>query len=127
MAPENGSRAATFGFQSEYPISTSYHQWIRNMCAYLHRRGGAYPGRPTQYCGARKDMRFASMQTTRICIHNVHRTVLGKHLLGKVKTSPTAGRDATDEEVAFHMDMEMESDHTPMNRCFQYPIYPRRC
>jgi len=35
----------------------------------------AYPTRPRQFCGIRRDTQFESMRTTRDCTHDVQRAV----------------------------------------------------
>jgi hypothetical protein len=47
----------------------------------------------------------------------------GRPLLNKAKTSPAAGRDATDQEIAFYMGIEVEDDHPP-TRCFNIIYIP---
>lgn len=123
MAPETDHElrhsASDQSIQSQHRITNGYE-----ICVHTCIEGGCISRKTNTilWCkeghAVRKHANNANMhpQCTQDCP--------GKHLLGKVKTSPTAGRDATDEEVAFHMDMEMESDHTPMNRCFNILYIP---
>jgi len=50
----------------------------------------------------------------------------GRPMLNKAKPSPAAGRDATIQEVAFYLGIQMEDDHPPTteNRCFNIVYIP---